>query len=259
MTSLPRRWASLAMVCVWTAVLPSSARALPVGYDLQISVESESGQALGNTDLGALMGMGLIGQGSNPDTGAESAWLTGPADLGMGWSVTQWSSSIKVDPFLSNNLTVTNNTGGTAVFTFAVSSSIPAFDADEIIQSTLQLSLLDSDGTGGATLTSKPGVNVYQAFVNTNPALGLLTDPYSLSCSDPFDCAVLGNGEDAAGVASQAFGPITASEIGLTISFRLSDGDSAQVLSRFEVVPEPGTALLLALGLGVLAVRARRS
>jgi hypothetical protein len=49
--------------------------------------------------------------------------------------------------------------------------------------------------------------------------------------------------------------------IGLTIRFDLTAGDSASFTSNFDVqpVPEPGTALLLGLGLaGFAALRERR-
>lgn len=99
MASLSRRWASLAVASI--GLLSSSALALPVGYDLQVSVETPSGQALGQADLDDLLGLGLIGQSSNSEQQTESAWLTDSADLGMGWSVDTWNSTIKLDPFIT--------------------------------------------------------------------------------------------------------------------------------------------------------------
>jgi hypothetical protein len=136
-----------------------------------------------------------------------------------------------------------------------VGSPIPLFNASQIIQSTLRVSILDDDFAGGATLTSA-AQPIYRGQVNGITELSLLPAPYSLSCLNPFDCAA--NGTDFAGVVSQGFGPVGATQLDLIIRFTLSDGDSASVLSRFEIVPEPGTGLLLGLGLAALCLRRRR-
>ena len=64
---------------------------------------------------------------------------------------------------------------------------------------------------------------------------------------------------DATGVASQAAGPGTANDIEIILRFVLSPGDSVGITSRFEIVPEPTTGLLLSLGLLGLVLARRQS
>jgi len=250
----------LAAVAVFAALglvaAPRGASALPVGYDLQISVDGSGGN-IGSMGLAGLQGMGVVSETSDPLAGTTTASLTGPVSGSGGmWTIDSWDSTVKVDPWITNNFVVTNNSGGTATFTITVSSPIPAFNANQIVQSTIQLSILDDDNAGGASAASSPGIDVYQGLVNGSTELGLLDDPFAISCTTPFDCTL--NGNTADGVASQGFGPVVATSIGITVKFTLSDGDSASVLSRFEIVPEPGTGVLVGAGLLALAGLRRR-
>ena len=240
-----------------TLLLASSAWAIPVGFDLQLTVDDATGSNLGSMNLAGLQGMGRITETADTTAGTETATLNAPMAGAGGWILESWDSTVKADPWITNNFVVTNNTGGVATFTIAVSSPIPAFNANEIIQSTIQLSILDDDNAGGAAANSVATIDVYQGKVNGTTELGLLTDPFSISCTDPVDCTL--NGNTAAGVLSQAFGPVVATNIGITVTFQLSDGDSASVLSRFEIGPEPGTGVLVSIGVaGLAALRRRR-
>ena len=238
------------------------ATALPVGFEMIWSAEdSETGESLGLYYLEDLMNLGLLDETENPALGTVGVELNATAEWPTGWSVTSASTQVKEDPFITNNFVVTNNTGVTTTFTFAVSSPIPAFNASKIVESNILIQLNDDDNAGGATLTSDAPTSVYEAFVNGGSVLTLLDDPYLLTCTSPSDCSPPGvaNGQDGDEVIAQAFGPVVATSIGITVKFTLSPGDSAAVLSRFEIVPEPGTALLVGFGLLAMAGARRRA
>jgi len=180
--------------------------------------------------------------GTGTPTGDTLDWsLDGPFDLNEldpllsgDIILDSWTATFKEDPFVTNNIVVTNNTAVTQTFIATVLLPIPVFNYDEIINSSVGVTTTDSNGDGSIIV-------------------GRAHD----AASDDAGCTAVA----AIGTASQPVAPGVANQIGITLTFTLSAGDSAGITSRFEiiqVIPEPGTASLLGLGLVMLAVRRRR-
>jgi hypothetical protein len=78
------------------------------------------------------------------------------------------------------------------------------------------------------------------------------------SSAGPFLSNVIGPAAFGTPIPSQP-GPAALATIGITIDFTLTPGDSATFTSVFvvESIPEPGTGLMVGLGLIALAARRR--
>jgi hypothetical protein len=244
---------SLAVVVACLAWPASGAWAVTVPAGFLLDIQVVGGASTWNADESS-----LSSQLSLTPSGTETTLaLTGPQTVLGGNAIIQsWDSTFDPDPFVTNNFVVVNNSAVTQTFTVSVSSPVmPAFLTSSLVQSNVILTINDDDGVGGAQVDSS-GTSVYEAFVNGSSALTFLDDPFSNSCTSPFDCTFNGTSADA--ITSQAFGPVSATSIGITITFDLSPGDSATVQSRFEIVPEPAALGLLALGLVATALARRR-
>lgn len=244
----------LAIAVVFAIGWPTAAAwadPVPAGFSLDIEIDQGASTWTGDE---ATLSAELDSTTSGDQTTVE---LTAPKSIFSGGATIQsWVSTYDLDPFITNDFVVVNNSGVTQTYNFSVSTVIPALLAGTIVQSNIILTINDNDNANGATVSSVLATSVYDATVNGTTELTFLDDPFSNSCTSPFDCTF--NGLSAAGVASQAFGPVVATSIGISITFDLSAGDSAAVQSRFEIVPEPGTAALLALGLLSTAILRRR-
>jgi hypothetical protein len=153
------------------------------------------------------------------------------------------------NPYVLNNILVTNNSAVTQSFNILVALPTTFGSPNQILGSiTTQV----IDGTsGGATLTAPANGSVYQAIIDGTTVATLQDDPFVLVAP-------------AAGVNNdlESFGPAVnglavTSYIAIELNFTLSPGDSAAILSRFDVIPEPASLALLGVA-SILLVGRRR-
>jgi hypothetical protein len=157
------------------------------------------------------------------------------------------------DPFVLNNILVTNTTTSTQIFSAFV--GVPTtFGAPNLISGSILTGVIDG-GFDGASVTSASPTAIYQAQIDSSTVATLQNHPFSLIAP-------------AAGLnsATASFGPLPSaipvnSNIGIQLRFALTAGDTASILSRFDVtaVPEPGSFALVGLGLALVTRRSRRS
>jgi hypothetical protein len=159
------------------------------------------------------------------------------------------------DPFVLNNILVTNTTTTTQIFSAFV--GLPTtFAGPNIISGTVRTDVIDgSSPAAGATVATVASTPIYAAQIDGVTVATLQNHSFSV-VAPPANTAS----------SAASFGPVVnavpvTSNIGIQLRFSLTAGDTASILSRFDVVaiPEPTT---LALGgvvfLGLVAAGSLR-
>ena len=164
--------------------------------------------------------------------------------------------NVNTDPSLSASVSVLNNSGGTQQFTALFTATGVGTSGN--------LTLTEGGISGGATSNTKAGATLaapagsafYTALIDGAKYLPLLyPNPFSL----PVPASMSANFADASFGPNQP-GPAIVDSVGIKLDFTLTDQDSASMSGTFNLkpVPEPGTALLLGVGLVLMARRERR-
>jgi hypothetical protein len=214
----------------------------------------------GNPDSFQTMTDAMMGLGCSPAGGNGQLSCSGTDFDNGGWTVTDWNIFADPDPTISNTFGVSNNTASTQSFLVSVVLPVTvAFGPPSLIKGSIQGGATDVNGNG-VTLSSTTGFSMYEAFIDGVSARTLLDDdPQSFANAAAFgsvNVALSDYGIPVAEVTALA----TTTNIQLDIRFDLTPGDIASFTAVFNVepVPEPGTALLMGLGLAGLAAGRRR-
>lgn len=153
---------------------------------------------------------------------------------------------IDTDPLVYNNILVQNVSGVNQTYTFVV--TLPTtWLAPNSIRGSIDTSVIGTD----TLLTAPAGGSVYTALIDGSPVQTLQNAPFALGTSQSATSAFTQFGYQASMI------PVNSS-ISIQLTFTLTPGDTAAILSDFEVIPEPGTLALLLLGGTAWAWRRQR-
>lgn len=153
------------------------------------------------------------------------------------------------DPLVTGTVQIENTTGTEQTYVYHFTQPAVLNTASSIVRGDIAITLLNRGALDGASFKDN-NTAVYKAYVDGDLVETLLDPTYDLS-------GPLGNADDAA-FGWQAYGSSVTNDISIVVEFNLSPGDSATVLTSFEIIPEPGTLMLAGLTtLGIVFVRRR--
>jgi hypothetical protein len=226
----------------------SAAYAAPVVGVTIDATNADTGVASGHYDPGLL------------DTTASSGGNYVVSGLGYDASFQcTWDLTVNPDPQITSTFTLTNISGSTQNFVMTVTLPIATISPTTkqggyFGDPSTGTTYTDTGGAAGVTLATVGATPFYQAVVNTVLSQGL----GSFSSS----AAVSGNVPQqqwGTPIPNAAFGT-AAGNIQIKWNFSLTAGDQVQTKGFFQVeAPEPGSALLVGMGLAALALVRRRS
>jgi len=146
------------------------------------------------------------------------------------------------DPVVDATQLVYNNTGSDQTYQFYIDQPAYLATASSSVRGAVVVTLLDKSAFpfDGSSFSDN-GTPVYKAYIDGNE-VDTLMDPYSLVTIPNNTTA-----DDSEEFGWSTYGAGVASSIGIQIEFTLSAGDQATVQSRFEVIPEPSSMILIGI------------
>jgi uncharacterized protein (TIGR03382 family) len=153
--------------------------------------------------------------------------------------------------FFSSAFTVESGESATTQFDVAATVPFSSMASGLSASGNSSGSLGDAGGMGdGATLAAASGSAGYLGLINGSALLSAFDDPFEVN-APAFSTVPFGAGQDSAAI----MGDVTS--LGIGNEFTLTPGDNASFTSTLLIVPTPGAAGVLALGL-VAGMRRRR-
>jgi hypothetical protein len=235
-------------------LLSAPASALTLS-DLSLTVSSGTG----TVTLGDLSGSST--SVSDPNWTVDLVNNTGAvASPGPNWELDQWQIMANSDPAVAAILGVVNLSASTRTFTITFTANVGA-QGPSTVTSGRVTDAIGSLGFLLGKISTVSGTPLYTALIDGVPVNSLLPDPFSATNS-AFNAQFGGPGTVLAGLvpAPTVPGPAVSNTIGIQLTFNLDPGAAVGIGAAFvvEPVPEPTTVLLLAFGLGGLAVAGSR-
>jgi|GEM_PF-6001046 len=179
----------------------------------------------------------------------QMSWNTGSGIIGI------TKLEFDPDPYVLCNQIFYNNTANTQTYQATITQPAYLSSLSNQVYGSIVVSLQDSDDPINGSMLSDNNTPIYKAFIDGVLVDTLLDPSYSLMTSPP-------NNTIGSGLREFGWNPYTGAvnnNISITVELNLSPGDTATVLSRFDVKVIPEPSMMLLVGFGGLLLRRRHS
>lgn len=235
-------------------------RSFALAAGLLLAGSAANAATIGQLELGMAVGAtSWSTTATGTSTGEYTYSVADGAYNGQGVTLTWSGVNFDIDPGVSGNWSVTNNSGVPQVMSLSVSVPVLPVGPSSLMFGSSSITVSDADFSGSASLTSLAPSPLYAGLIDFSgvPATYLFTDPYTLTATAG---GTTGDTQSFGIFPGSVPGPAVAGSIGILHTFILSAGDRATFNSTFYLVPvpEPGTLMLAVSGLLGLGIVGRR-